>query len=268
MTKLQGKVALVTGGSDGIGRCVCQTLAREGAHVAVVASRDIDKAQSVVDDIAQNGGNARAYAANIADVSAVRGLVEAVAKDLGGIDIVVCAAGVLGATPVGATEEAEYDRIMDVNVKGAYFTVDAAATHLKAAAGKVVLFSSSAAWLGSSPNHVYGMSKAALLYLVKSFTAELGPHNVNVNAIAPGMTATAMNETYRTSEQTKSVRDYEWEHTPSSRPWSEPQDIANGVLFLVSDESRAMQGTHLLMDEGRICNFWPVRGAMVEDIEL
>ena len=268
MTRLAGKTALVTGGSDGIGAAVCETLAREGARVAVVASRDPAKAQKVVDRILAAGGEGAAYVADVSRVEAVRRLVRDVAADFGGLDILVCAAGVLSPTPVGATDEADYDRMMDVNVKGVYFAVDAAAEHLKAARGKVVMFSSSAAFLGSAPNHVYGMSKAAIAYLAKTFTADLGSHGVNVNAIAPGMTATAMNETYRTSEATASVREYEWEHTPSTRPWSEPQDIANGVLFLVSEEGRAMQGACLVLDEGRICNFWPARGPMVESVEL
>jgi len=268
MLNIEGKTALVTGGSDGIGAAVCRALAREGVRVAVVASRQREKAQAVVDQITHAGGRARAYAANVTAVAEVDNLVSSVAKDYGGLDILVCAAGVLTSTPIGETVEADYDRIMDVNVKGSYFAINAAAGHLKAAQGKVVLFSSSAAWLGAAPNHVYGMSKAALIYLAKTLTGELGPHGVNINVIAPGMTATSMNRHYRESSETAALREYEWQHTPSRRPWSDPEDIANGVLFLVSDISRAMQGSSLLMDEGRICNFWPVRGPLVSGIEL
>ena len=220
--KLENRVALVTGGSAGIGAAIAHRFAAEGVAVAVIATADPCKVQAVVSAIERNGGSAKAFCA-----------------------------GVVDATPAGETDEATYDRIMDINVKGTFFCVNALAPHMKARGSGRIINISSIGGLGDiATQSVYCASKAGVIALTKALALELAPHGINVNAIAPGHTATPGNEILRTDSTFAARVEAIAARTPSGRTWSEPDDMARAALFLACEDSRAMHGSVLVVDEG------------------
>lgn len=249
--KLQDKTALITGGSSGIGEAIAIKFAAEGAAVAVLARADAGRAQAVVDKIADRGGTARPYAADVTDAGAVDAVVDKVIADLGRIDILVNSAGVFYPTPIGDTDVGAYDRMVDINLKGTFLMIDAVAPHMRARRyGKIVNLSSICATMGFKGYAVYCATKAAIVMLTKTLALELAGDNVNVNAIAPGNTASPMNADIRTKPELRAFHDEIAARTPSGQAYSSPDDMAETALFLASDASRAMHGSTLLMDEG------------------
>ena len=252
--KLDGKVALITGGSSGIGEAVALRFAAEGARVAVAGSSNLGKAQGVVDRIAAAGGDARAFVADVTDVSAVKALVADVKAAFRRIDILVNSAGIFEPTPIGETREADYDRMMDINVKGTFFAINEVAPLMRnQGGGKIVNLSSVTGIMGFKTFSVYCASKAAINYLTRSLALELGPHNIAVNAILPGNTATPMNVKIRTEPQFKEMLDGMTAITPSGRTYSDAGDMAAAALFLCSEDGRAAHGSLMLLDEGISC---------------
>src|ERR1700733_7012064 len=251
MGKLDGKVAFITGGSQGIGKATALLFAEEGANIAVVASADRAKAQGVVDTIKRAGGDAISLAANVAKAAEVKAAVVTTEKQLGAIDILICSAGVFAHTPIGETEEAEFDRHMDTNVKGTWNVINAVAPSMKSRrTGWIVTVSSNLGHMGLAGYGAYGASKGAINTLTKCLAIELAPFGIHVNAIAPGSTATPMNEHFRTDPQYKDYIEVLRSRTPSSRSFSEPVDMAKAALFLSTEDSRAMYGAIVVLDEG------------------
>lgn len=248
--KLEGKVAVVTGGSSGIGAAVAVALAREGARVAAIASHSLTKSTQVVDAIAAAGGQASAFAADVRDPAAVDALFLAVEAAYGGVDILVNAAGVYFPTPIDGTKPADVDRMIDINVKGAWNCIAAAVPRLKArGGGRIVNFSSVASQLGLGGFGLYAASKAAIVLMTRSLACELARFDINVNAIAPGNTATPMNEGFRRDPASKPYLEAMARATPSNTKFSSPEEIAMAVLFIVT-QARAMHGSTLVLDEG------------------
>jgi NAD(P)-dependent dehydrogenase (short-subunit alcohol dehydrogenase family) len=246
--KLTNKVALITGGSQGIGEAIAARFVREGASVAVVASSRLAKAKAVA---AKLGAKARPYVCDVRDGAAVAKLVAKVVKDFGRIDILVNSAGVFYPTPVGGTSEEDFARTIDVNLKGTWNTINAAGPAMKERkSGKIVNLASVAGVMGIGNYAAYSASKAGIINMTRSLACELAPHGINVNCIAPGNTATPMNEDIRTKPELKSFLDFMASRTPSGRTYSDPADIANIAAFLASDESRPMHGSCILADEG------------------
>lgn len=249
--ELSGKMALVTGGSQGIGAAIATRLAAEGATVIVVASGSVAKAQNIADQIIAAGGKASADAADVSDVKQVAGLIERTVQQYGQIDILVNCAGVFYPTPVGETSADDLDRMVDINLKGTLHMINAVAPVMKKnGGGKIMNTSSSAAFMGLGGYSLYCALKAGIAMLTRSLAIELGPHNINVNAIAPGNTATPMNLDIRTEPDNKEFLDAMAEKTPSVRTFSDPEDMAELAFFLLSDRSRAMHGSTVLIDEG------------------
>ncbi len=249
--KMEGKTALITGASQGIGEAIALCLASEGARIAVLASASRAKAQSVVDKISSTGGTALPYVGDVADRVQVMHVVKEVGAELGPIDILVNSAGVFFPTPAGATEGASFDRLVDVNLKGTWNTINEVVPMMKSRkSGKIINVASVAGVMGVGGYAVYCASKAGVILLSRALACELAPFGINVNCIAPGNTATPMNEDIRTKPELRSFLDAMAARTPSGRTYSSAQDIARGVLFLASDDSRAMHGSCLLMDEG------------------
>lgn len=243
---LSGRVALVTGGSSGIGEAVARKFAAAGAKVAVIASSGLDKAEKVAKPI---GG--KAYACDVRDAAAVQRLVAQVEADLGPVDILVNSAGVFYPTIAGETETDAIDRMVDINLKGTFHTLNAVAGGMKSRKrGWVVNIASCAGIVGVVPFSLYGATKAAVIMLTKVSGRELAPFGIHVNAVAPGNTATPMNEAIRTQDEHKAVHDVMKSITPSQNVFTDPADIAGGALFLVSDAARSMYGAVLSMDEG------------------
>jgi NAD(P)-dependent dehydrogenase (short-subunit alcohol dehydrogenase family) len=254
--KLTGKAALVTGGSQGIGAAIAERLAGEGAAAAVLASASLAKAQAVVDRIRAKGGKAEAFVADVIDTGQVSKLARDVEMKLGPIEILVNSAGVYYATPVGDTEEVAYDRMMNINVKGVWNTINAVVPRMKARKrGKIVNISSVAGVMGIGTNAVYCASKAGLIMMTRALANELAPHGINVNCISPGNTQTPMNYEIRTNPALKHFLDAMSARTPSGRVYSTAEEIAAVALFLVSDETRAMHGSNVVIDEGFSAGF-------------
>ncbi|CAM9968794.1 unnamed protein product [Discosporangium mesarthrocarpum] len=250
--RFNDKVVLVTGGSQGIGEAVCRRFAGEGAIVAVVASSSVDKAQGVADSIVADGGRASAHVCDVADVAAVTALVAEVVDRHGRIDIAVNAAGVFYPTRVGETDEAMFDRMCDINLKGVFFLCDAVAQHMiaRGGGGRIVNFGSAAGVSGRANYIVYATTKAGVIHMTRSFGVALAPHGIHVNAIAPGNTATPMNENVRTEPEYEEIRQTIARVTPSERLFAPAHEIAGAALFLASEDANAMYGTTMLMDEG------------------
>ena len=246
--RFENKVALITGGSSGIGAEVCVRFAEEGARVAVVASSSVEKAEVTAD---RCGGNAKAFVCDVSDFAQVETLVADVIAEFGRIDILVNAAGVFYPTRIGETDEEMFDVMSDTNLKGCFFVCNAVAPHMIAGGGgKIVNLGSAAGTAGRSNYIVYSAVKAGVINMTRSLAAALAPHDINVNCLAPGNTATSMNENVRTEPEYAEIYQTIKEKTLSNRPFADPREMAGAVLFLSSDDASAAHGALLLMDEG------------------
>lgn len=243
-----GKVAIVTGGSSGIGRSVAEALGSAGATIAVVASSNQEKARQVADGIEESGGSAAPFVVDVRDDRAVRALVAKVEESFGGIDCLVNAAGVFFPTPVGKTEVQSLDQIVDINIKGTWTCINATVPALRRrGGGKILNFASVAGLVGINGFALYSATKAAIVMMTRSLAAELAPDGININAIAPGNTATPMNLGVRTNEEAvEAMRKV----TPSGNAFSDASDIAAIALFLLSQTARPVHGATWLADEG------------------
>ncbi len=246
--RLAGKIALVTGGSSGIGRATAELFAREGAAVAIASGSDIAKAKAVAGAIAAAGGTAMAVLMDVRSQASIEAAVAEVRGALGPIDILVNSAGVYVPTPLGATTEETFDLIVNTHLKGVFFTVQAVVQEMKArGSGRIVNVASAAAFKGSAAYPLYSAVKAGVMMLTRGFALDLAPYGVAINAIAPGNTETPLNATDRGSE---AIFEAKRRATPSRRVYSPPGEMAQAILFLADGQVSAMYGSTLLLDEG------------------
>jgi NAD(P)-dependent dehydrogenase (short-subunit alcohol dehydrogenase family) len=245
------RIALVAGGSQGIGAAIALHLANDNASVAVMASSNIAKAQGIVDRLPGGPAKHMACVCNVREAGAVNALVADVAKRYGKIDILINSAGVFFSTPAGGTTEDEVDRMIDINLKGAWNLINAVVPGMaERNYGKIINVSSVAGVLGVGNYALYSATKGALIMMTRALANEVAGRGINVNCLAPGNTATPMNEDIRTKPEMKPFLEAMTARTPSGRTYSSVDDMAQIAAFLASDAARAMHGSCVLADEG------------------
>ena len=238
MAKLEGKVAFVSGGSQGIGEETALLFGREGASVAILASSDLAKAEKVAQRIRVSGGKASAHAADVRDAKQVARVVSETNAAHGRIDILINCAGVFPPTPAADTPEDVYDRVMDINVKGSWNTICAIAPSMRERkTGWIVNVSSVLGTMALANYAVYCASKAAVNMMTRSLAIEFGRDGVHVNGIAPGNTATPMNENLRTEAQYKNFVDMMGARTPSGRTTRCPRKWRRWLFFFLAPKA-------------------------------
>ncbi|WP_206513027.1 glucose 1-dehydrogenase [Larkinella soli] len=242
--KLNGKVAVVTGASRGIGRAIAERLSHDGAAVVVNYSQNADKAWELVARLEADGGRALAVRADLSKLADVQNLFEQVEQHFGHLDILVNNAGVAGGSPLDGLDENDYARIFDLNVRGVVFATQEAVRRFGPDGGRVINLSSVLGRMASPYSSLYAASKAAVDSITRSLAAELGSRHITVNAIAPGLTATDMGDSFPTEVKQTVIR-----NTALGR-LGEPQDIADVVAFIASDEARWINGQTIYADGG------------------
>jgi NAD(P)-dependent dehydrogenase (short-subunit alcohol dehydrogenase family) len=244
--RLDGKTALVTGASSGLGWRFATTLAAAGARVALAARR-IERLEALKAEIERAGGRAHALALDVTDVASVRAGVAAAEAALGPLDILVNNSGVSVTKRAGEVEEADYDFVMDTNAKGAFFVAQAAGRAMIAAKrpGRIVNIASAAGLRVLGQLSVYCMSKAAVIHLTRALALEWGRYGINVNALCPGYIETEINRDYwQTDGGRKLVA-----MLPRRRV-GKPEDLDGLLLLLASEQSGFVNGAVIAADDG------------------
>lgn len=249
--KLDGKVAVVTGASRGIGKAIAETFAREGADVVVNYVKSADEAREVVNGIKAMGRKAIAVGADVSKRAEAQKMFDKAIEVFGRVDILVNNAGIgTGGTTLDTSEE-DWDRVIAVNLKGPFNCTQIAAKSMVAQKSGKIINISSISGLGGAPvgELAYCCAKAALIAMTTVSAQDLGPYGINVNSVAPGWTRTDMT-TRATKEKTEELQRLKAGMAAMKRI-GEPQDIANATLFLASDESNFITGQVLVADGGR-----------------
>jgi 3-oxoacyl-[acyl-carrier protein] reductase len=232
---LEGKSALITGSSRGIGRAIAERLADEAAAVVINYARNRQLAQVVVDGILARGGKAFAIQADVSKPAEVRQLFDEAVKVVGPLDIVVANAGVVLDKPLVESTEEDYDFVFNINTKGAFFTLQEAARRIRNG-GRIVVVSTGGTKMHFANMSLYLGSKGAIEQFARSLSLELGPRNVAVNVLSPGFTDTDM-----LPEQ---YREYGASLSPFNRVGA-PEDVADVATFLASDAARWITGQNM-----------------------
>ncbi len=238
MATLNGKVAVVTGASKGIGAAIAEKLAAEGAAVVVNYAKSVEGANAVVARIQKAGGRAVAVKADVSKLAEIKTLFEAALTAFGKVDVLVNNAGVYEFAPIGNIYEEHYDRQFDLNVKGLLFATQEAVKVFGENGGSVVNISSVVSPSPLANASVYSATKAAVDAVTKSLAKELGPKKVRVNSVLPGATET---EGFGASAIAPQIREWAVSQTPLGR-LGKPEDITGLVAFLASDQSSWVTG--------------------------
>lgn len=255
--KLDGRIAIVTGAAKGMGWDICLTLAREGAHLAL-AARDVPPLEKLAREIEARGRRALVVPTDVTDESAVERLVARTKETYGRIDILVNAAGVTGPieTPVQDIKVEDFRFVLEANIVGTFLpTKHVLPVMIAQKYGKVLNISGTSGLRGYKYRAAYSSSKWALRGFTRTVALEVGPHNVNVNALHPGIVAgdrmdKLCREKARKRGWTPEQVYQEYENEMALRRVTVSQDIANAVLFLVSDDSKNMTGQSVTVDGG------------------
>ncbi|PRF34071.1 SDR family NAD(P)-dependent oxidoreductase [Burkholderia multivorans] len=243
MNRLQGKRALVTGGSRGIGAAIAKRLAADGADVAITYEKSAERAQAVVAEIETLGRRAVAIQADSADPAAVRAAVDRAADTLGGLDILVNNAGIFRAGPLDALTLDDIDATLNVNVRAVIVASQAAARHLGEGGSIVSTGSCLATRVPDAGMSLYAASKAALIGWTQGLARDLGPRGITVNIVHPGSTDTDMNPADGEHADAQLAR-------MAIPRYGKADDVAALVAFVVGPEGRSINGTGLTIDGG------------------
>lgn len=243
---LHGKTALVTGGSSGIGLASARALRDNGARVAIMGSSQdkLDRAR------AELGGEVLSIQGDVASLDDLARMRTELQSSFGGVDILFANAGLALGTPIGTTDEATYNRMMDVNVKGVFFTVQAVLPVMREG-GSIVLNTSWLNQVGTPGRAILSASKAAVRSFARTLSAELLDRKIRVNAVSPGSIETPIHRgRVQSEEEFRAYVERVGAQVPLGR-MGRPEEIAAAVLFLASDASSYMLGAEIVVDGGR-----------------
>jgi NAD(P)-dependent dehydrogenase (short-subunit alcohol dehydrogenase family) len=236
------KIAIVTGGAQGIGFAIARKLAAEGCFVVIV---DLDPKLGEAATAKLGDGRAIFYQCDISDEAQVRQLFEHVVKNYGRIHIVINNAGIIRDHMIWKMTSEEFDAVIRVNLRGTWLMCREAAVAMKQQKSGAIVNITSRAWLGNAGQTNYSASKAGIVGLTRSLALELGPHNVRVNAVAPGLIDTPLARGLPPDVQEKLI------NAQPTRSMGKPEDVAEAVAFLASDRCRFMTGQVLYVDGGK-----------------
>jgi len=244
--RLQGKVALVTGAQQGIGRAIALAFAREGADIGVNYLDDRGAAEKVIQEVRGAGRRAVLVQSDVAQPAAVQAMVARVVGELGGLDVLVNNAGVYPRVPFLEMRESDWDLVLDVNLKGGFFCAQAAALAMIAGGrrGSVINMASQAI-RGAVRGVHYSASKGGVVAMTRAMALELAAHGIRVNAIAPGLTDTAQPRYGNTEDELAEMG----RAVPLGR-MAQPEDIASVAVFLAGDEARHVTGQTVHVNGG------------------
>ena len=242
---LEGKIALVTGASRGIGRQIALTLGAKGAVVIVNYNGSAAKAEEVVKEIQAAGGNGQAVQCNVSDFESCKEMLDAVVKEHGRLDILVNNAGITRDNLLMKMSEEDFDAVIQTNLKGVFnCTRHIARQMLKQKSGRIINISSVSGVLGNAGQANYCAAKAGVIGLTKSAAKELASRGITVNAVAPGFIKTEMTDVLKDD-----IKKAIMENIPM-KAFGETEDIANAVAFLASEEARYITGQVISVDGG------------------
>ncbi len=242
---LNDNTAVVTGGSRGIGRAIAVKLAGLGADIAIIATRDSDRAQDTIKTIEDMGRKARLYVCDISDIEAVNNAVSQIITDFGGIDILINNAGITKDKLLMQMNEEDISDVIDVNLKGSMYVTKACLRNfVRKRHGRIVNISSVVGLMGNAGQVNYSASKAGIIGFTKSVAREYASKGITCNAIAPGFICTDM-----TDKMPKEAIDAMLDNIPCKR-YGKPEEVAHLAAFLVSDEASYITGEVIKIDGG------------------
>lgn len=247
--QLFGNRVLITGGGRGIGRAISLALAQLGADVVITYRSNHDAAQKTVQELQERGCRAHAIHGDLANLDAPANMLHQAANVLGGLDIVVCNAGMHHRTPFLEISVTEWDEVVHADLRGPFLLSQAAARLMieQGGGGRIVMIDSISADVAYPNLTHYQAAKAGLRMLARGMALELAPHRITVNTVAPGVVATDLNVATRTEPV---QRDYRLGKIPLGR-FGEPNDIAAAVAFIASDQTNWMTGSTITVDGGQ-----------------
>lgn len=249
---LNGRVALVTGGTQGIGLAIARGLGSAGAAI-VVTARNREKLERGLAELADAGINAKGYLFDITEVEAVRRSVDEIELEVGAIDILVNNAGIIKRAPAEDLEEADWDLVIKTNLTGPFLLSKYAGRKMiERKKGKIINVCSLMSELGRDTVSAYAAAKGGLKMLTRNLSTEWARHNIQVNGIGPGYIATEINASYR--ERGNPLNDYIVSRTPAGR-WGTPDDLVGAAVFLASAASDFVNGQIIYVDGGLLTTF-------------
>jgi len=244
---VKGKMAVVTGGGQGLGECLAKGLATYGAEVAVLDLNE-ELCQKTVEDIRNNGGKAINIKVDVSKKSEVSAAIEKVVNYFGRIDILVNNAGVVSRSSVLNLKEEDWDKVMDINAKGTFLCCQAAGEHMvKQRYGKIINIASVTSFRGIAERFVYATSKGAVAQITRALAVEWAPYNIHVNAIAPCYLDTPL--TRPLYDKNSDFYKFIMSKTPLKRI-AKPEELVGGLIYLASDASDMVTGHILAIDGG------------------
>jgi 3-oxoacyl-[acyl-carrier protein] reductase len=247
MSLLQGKTAIITGASKGIGRGIAEVFAKQGANVAFTYLSSVEKGEALEKELSVHGTKVKGYRSDASDMASAEKLIADVVADMGGVDIVINNAGITKDNLLMRMTEEDFDKVIKINLNSVFnMTKAVQRTFLKQRSGSIVNISSVVGVKGNAGQANYAASKAGIIGFSKSIAAELGSRNIRCNVIAPGFIETEKTEVL----DEKTVQGWR-DSIPLTRGGS-PEDVANACLFLASDLSQYITGQVIPVDGGML----------------